>query len=238
VRSDLSSFILRDLIDAAVDSGVMVRPPQQGIRYKSFCDPSGGAGDSFTMAVAHVEGNDTVVLDCLVEAKAPFNPDSVTSQICSVLKSYKIDRTTSDRYAAQWVVAAFGRNDIKLEHSKRDRSEIYLDALPLFTSGRARLLDNPRLVSQFSQLERRTFATGKDRIDHGRNGHDDLCNACAGAMVLAAEKGGYVSDMSWVGGPSADDPWPSPEERRAFSWAQYWTPPQQFVRGSMRRPRW
>jgi hypothetical protein len=199
-RDDLSSFLSRELIDAAVDRGVTVRPPQPDITYKSFCDPSGGSGDSFTMAIAHAE-DDAAVLDCLVEIHAPFNPDEATLHIAATLKSYKISSTVADRYAAQWVVAAFARNDIKLEHSKRDRSGIYMDALPIFTSGRARLLDNSRLVSQFSQLERRTFSTGKDRVDHGRHGHDDLCNAAAGAMVLAAEPSGYDSTLSWVGGP-------------------------------------
>ena len=60
--------------------------------------------------------------------------------------------------------------------------------LPLFASGRARLLDNPRLVNQFAALERRTFPSGRDRIDHDRAGRDDLCNAAAGALVLAARR--------------------------------------------------
>jgi hypothetical protein len=200
-RDDLATFITRDLIDSAVDSGVTVRPPQKGIQYKSFCDPSGGSGDSFTMAIAHADNVEMAVIDCLIEIRAPFNPDQATLQIAATLKSYGISSTVSDRYAAQWVVAAFDRNGIKLEHSERDRSAIYLDCLPLFNSGRVRLLDNTRLVSQFAQLERRTFSTGKDRVDHGRNGHDDLCNAAAGAMVLATEPSGYDSTLSWVGGP-------------------------------------
>lgn len=70
--------------------------------------------------------------------------------------------------------------------SQINRSEVYLNVLPLFTSGRARLIDNARLVTQFAGLERRTFPTGKDRVNHGRAGHDDLCNAVAGAMELAS----------------------------------------------------
>jgi hypothetical protein len=219
-RSDLSNFIDRDLIEAAVDRGVTVRPPQKDIRYKSFCDPSGGSGDSFTMAVAHAEG-ETAVLDCLIEIRAPFNPDSATLQIAATLKSYGISSTVSDRYAAQWVVAAFGRNDIKLEHSERDRSAIYLDALPLFSSGRVRLLDNGRLVAQFCQLERRVFSNGRDRIDHGRHGHDDCCNAAAGAMVLATEKSGYDTSLDWVGGPGPNEPpsiYSHPDIRGSFGW--------------------
>ena len=49
----------------------------------------------------------------------------------------------SDRYAAEWPVGAFRKCGSTLRASDRDRSAIYADALPLFTSGRARLLDNP-----------------------------------------------------------------------------------------------
>jgi hypothetical protein len=217
-RDDLATFISRELLDAAVNSGVRVRPPQPDIRYQSFCDPSGGAalGDSFTMAITHVAEGDVIVLDCLLEIRGPFNPDEATLQICAVLKDYRISSTVADHYAHQWVVAAFARNGIKLEHSKRDRSQIYLDCLPLFTSGRARLLDDARLVSQFSQLERRTFSTGRDKVDHGKHGHDDLCNAAAGAMVLAAEPSSFDSSYSWVGGPGIDGNPSQPGQRSIF----------------------
>ena len=190
-RDDLASYAARDLIEATVDRGVTVRPERSGSHYVSFCDPSGGARDSFTAAVAHAEDG-VAVLDCLVEVAAPFNPDSAVAQIAQVLKSYRINRTVSDRYAAAWPVAAFARNGIKLEHSERDRSAIYLDALPLFTTGRGRLLDHKKLVTQFAMLERRTSPIGKDRIDHGRNGADDLCNSAAGAMVLALARRPFI----------------------------------------------
>ena len=106
--------------------------PQPRISYVSFLDPSGGAADSFTCAIAHNENN-TAVLDCLVEIKDPFNPDSATIDLAATLKSYGMNKTTADRYAAQWVVAAFARHGITLAHSERDRSQIYLDTLPLFS---------------------------------------------------------------------------------------------------------
>jgi hypothetical protein len=191
-RDDIGGWADAAVIEASVDSGVTVRPPRADFGYVSFCDPSGGARDSFTMAVAHTEGN-IVVLDCLVEVRAPFNPSAATEQIASVLRSYGLQRTTGDRYSAQWVVEAFAKCGITYEHSERDRSAIYLDALPLFTSGRARLLDNKRLVTQFASLERRTSPIGKDRVDHGPGGADDLCNSAAGALVAAA------SDLDGLG---------------------------------------
>lgn len=128
------------------------------------------------------------MLDLLFERKAPFNPSEVTEEIAALLKSYRCTQVTGDKYAAQWVVEAFAKTGIKYAQSVADRSAIYLDCLPLFTSGRARLIDNARLVAQFAALERRTFSTGKDRVDHGRAGHDDACNAAAGALVLAASR--------------------------------------------------
>jgi hypothetical protein len=126
------------------------------------------------------------VLDCLVEIKAPFNPTEATAQVANTLKAYRLHSTTGDKYGAEWVVDAFARCGIRYQHSERDRSAIYLECLPQFTSGRARLLDSRRLVSQFASLERRTSPVGKDRVDHGPSGIDDLSNSAAGALVLAS----------------------------------------------------
>jgi hypothetical protein len=183
-RDDVAGWASRELIEAPVDRGVTVRPPLPNIIYSSFVDASGGVRDSFTAAVAHTEDG-VAVLDCLVEIKAPFNPDKATADISEMLKAYRCSSTQGDKYAAGWVIQAFAKCGISYRHSERDRSSIYLDALPLFTTGRARLLDNNRLVQQFAGLERRTSTMGKDKIDHGPGGHDDACNSCAGALVLA-----------------------------------------------------
>jgi hypothetical protein len=66
-----------------------------------------------------------------------------------------------------------------------------MDLMPLVTSGRARFLDNPKIVSEGSSLERRTFPTGCDRIDPGV-GHDDHINAMAIAMTVADAKKGPI----------------------------------------------
>jgi hypothetical protein len=183
-RDDISGYVDLALIESAVDRGVTVRPPRNDLRYSSFCDPSGGQRDSFSCAVSHVEG-EAVVLDCLIEIKAPFNPTAATEQIAQTLKSYSLTSTTGDKYAAQWTIDAFAKHGIRYQHSERDRSKIYADCLPLFSAGRARLLDNPRLVNQFASLERKTSSLGRDRIDHPVNGMDDLANSVAGSLVLA-----------------------------------------------------
>jgi hypothetical protein len=200
-RDDLSGWADRALIEAAVYCGVTVRSPQPDIPYRAFCDPSGGAKDSFTCAVAHAEGN-VAVLDCIIEVRAPFNPDSAVAEIAGVLGAYGVTSVTADRYAAQWPVAAFARHGIKLNHSDRDRSQIYLDTLPLFTTGRVQLLDSDRLLAQFAGLVRTTSPGGRDKIDHGKTGADDLCNSVAGALILATSVARRISWSVAVEGKS------------------------------------
>ena len=185
-RSDLELFISRELIESAIDRGVLVRPPKEGLTYIAFADVSSGTGrDSYTCAVAHAEGSE-IVLDLAHEIRPPFNPQTATAEIAKLLKSYRISTVTGDRYAAGFTVEAFAKNGLSFKYSVDDRSEIYLNCLPILTSGRAHLLDNDRIVQQFCGLERRTSTSGRDRIDHARDQHDDLANAVAGALVRAS----------------------------------------------------
>jgi hypothetical protein len=197
-RTDLANFIGREIVETAVDRGVHVRPPMPDVSYFAFADPSGGMHDSFTMAIAHSEG-DRAILDLLYERKPPFNPSQVVEEIVELLRGYRLSQITGDRYAAMWVVEAFQKCGMTYLQSERDRSAIYLDALPLFTSGRACLLDNPRAVSQFAALERRTSSIGKDKVDHGPGGADDTCNSAAGALVGCL--GAREIECNWVSLP-------------------------------------
>jgi hypothetical protein len=143
--------------------------------------------------VAHSEDG-VAIPDNILEIRSPFNPTAATQQVASLLKAYRLTRTVGDRYAAEWVTGEFAKHGIAYENSERDRSALYLEALPLFTAGKARILDVKRLITQFSSLERRTSPVGKDRVDHGPGGHDDLCNAAAGALVMAASGAGAAID--------------------------------------------
>ncbi len=184
-RDDLSSLFSRELLDASVDTGVLVRAPQAGVAYVSGCDPSGGRNDSFTFAVAHRERAEprNIVLDLLYERRSPFNPSEVVDEIVKLMREYGCGHVTGDKYGAAWVIEAFGKAGVRYKQSERDRSAVYMDSMPIFASGRARLLDHQKTISQFAALERRTFSTGRDRIDPGP-GHD-CANSVAIALSLA-----------------------------------------------------
>ena len=67
----------------------------------------------------------------------------------------------------------------------------------MLNSGKVELLDNTRLINQISALERRTARGGRDSVDHGPGGHDDLANACAGALV-AVMNGDGIDYAMWA----------------------------------------
>ena len=54
--------------------------------------------------------------------------------------------------------------------------------LPLFTRGLARLPNHPKLLRELRLLERHTHRSGRDSVDHPRNGHDDHANSVAGVL--------------------------------------------------------
>lgn len=157
--------------------------------YVAFADVSGGRGTSFAAAIGHAEGN-LVILDSLFERRPPFDPSVVVDEVAQLLREYSITCIVGDKYAAQWVSEAFAKVGITYVASDLDRSALYLTALPLFTAGRARLLDDQRLVHQFVALERRTTRLGRDVVGAPSGCIDDLANAVAGVLVLAATEAG------------------------------------------------
>ena len=60
-----------------------------------------GANDSFTLAVAHKEGN-TAILDAVREVRPPFSPEAVVAEFADLLKKYRINTVEGDRYGGEW----------------------------------------------------------------------------------------------------------------------------------------
>ena len=89
---------------------------------------------------------------------------------------------SGDRYGGEWPREAFRKCGIEYATASKAKSDLYRDVLPLLNSDRVELLDLPRLQAQLLGLERRTSRTGRDSVDHGPGGHDDLANAAAGAI--------------------------------------------------------
>jgi hypothetical protein len=210
-RDDIESFISIEIVEARIRQGVFELPPVADCNYVGFVDPSGGRSDSMTLAIAHEHGG-RAILDLIREVQAPFSPEDAVSEFATVLRQYRLSDVMGDKYAGEWPREQFVKRGIMYRVCEQTRSELYLELLPKLMSGACDLLDNPRLVAQLVGLERRTARAGKDSVDHGPGGHDDVANAVAGALVRA--RGGsmewFAAQASWVNKPVAQTEEPHP----------------------------
>src|SRR4030095_5402217 len=86
--------------------------------------------------------------------------------------------------------AEFAKHGITYELCEKAKSELYLAAIPVFTSKRLELMDIEKLKTEFRRLERRRGRSGKDSIDHPPRGSDDRANAVSGVIWLVSEHAG------------------------------------------------
>jgi hypothetical protein len=207
---DISTAFDRERMEALIDTGVCERAPvlahgsHRIWTYKGFVDPAGGGGpDSYCAGVAHQDGKDgVVVLDAALEIRAPFNTEAASEQVADFFKRYGVTYVHGDHYAGEWPAQALRKNGISYEVSERTKSEIYLECIGHVITGRVRLLDNRRLLTQLTLLERRALPSGRVSVDHPRNGSDDLANAACGAILSAADIFRSVGDTGVIAGRS------------------------------------
>lgn len=197
-RRDIEAFLSKEAIAAVTVSERRELPPMSGVTYFAFCDPSGGSQDSMTVAIAHRERDGLGLLDCVRELRAPFSPEAAVLLFVDTLRLYRVSTVTGDRYAGEWPRERFSRMGVTYRPAEMTKSELYQALAPLINGGRCSLLDVPVLQKQLVGLERKTTRGGKDSIDHGPRGRDDVANAVAGALVLAAGRRRNQVGMFWA----------------------------------------
>jgi hypothetical protein len=201
-RQHMSAYLPRAVIEKCVDLGIGGRIALPGVTYQAFVDVSGGSGgDSFACAVGHKhidQGREMCLLDAIFVVPPPFDPDDATKRCAAFLRQWGCSNVVGDSYAALWPVTAFAKHGVSYSASPLTRSELYLHVLPLFTAGRARLLDNPRIVDQFAGLRRKVGSGGRESVDHAKGHHDDIANAVAGVLWRLSPVYGVVGTVAPV----------------------------------------
>jgi hypothetical protein len=185
-RSDVARFI-----DAALLDPLTRRSPRElpwtpvsanGAHFTYFAgiDASAGRGDATAVAVARQDG-DKVVVCAVRHFPSPHDPQIIAHKVAEFLAEYKLTQATGDQYGSGITVALYRNANVDLLPTELSRSDTYLATLPLLTTGRIELPDDPTLRRELIGLERRT-GRGKDVIDHPPHGHDDVVNA----LMIAA----------------------------------------------------
>jgi hypothetical protein len=187
---DLSACFEYGALQACVDGGVHERPPVPRVQYRAFFDPASGekkGNDAFTLGIAHRD-NGRAVLDVLRAWAPPFSPSTVIAEIADLLRRYRLQKISGDRYSPGFVSEGFRMHGIRYEPSPFDRSQLYLEVLNGMNSAAVVFLDDRGLLRELRGFERRRGSNGgRDRVDHGPHAHDDRANAAAGAVVLAMQ---------------------------------------------------
>jgi hypothetical protein len=182
-RTDIESFVPFEIVQACV-GGHVEMASLSSQNYFAFTDPAGGSGqDSFTLAISHQDG-ERFIIDAIREVKPPFSPEATIDELSIFLKTYRIFKVTGDRFAGEFPRELFRKRGIEYLCAEKPKSDLYRDLLPMLNSGSIVLPKSDRLVNQLCGLERKVARSGKDSIDHGPRGHDDLANSVAGAARL------------------------------------------------------
>ena len=210
-RSDLEALFDAALIDRATRGTPRelpyraTLPSGTPIVYRAAVDVSGGRQDAAAAAVGHREGEHNVI-DACRRWPSPHNPVAVAVEVAAFLKSYELSVATADQYGAEIAASVYREAGVTLIPSEFNRSEAYLHALPLFTSGRIEIPDEPTLRAELLTLERRTGRSGKDAVDHPPHMHDDLANAVSlCAAVVNREAHTVITADSFYVVPSDRD---------------------------------
>lgn len=183
-RSDLEGFLDVVLVDRATRNGMRelpcIRISPDGAPYRRYAaiDVSGGRNDATAAAVAH-RFRDRVVVDACRRWPSPHDPVVVAGEVAAFLATYDLQNAVADQYGAELSRSIYRDAGISLEVAGVNRSEVYLAVLPMFSSDRIEIPDEPRLRTELLALERRTGRSGKDAVDHCPGQHDDVANAVA-----------------------------------------------------------
>jgi hypothetical protein len=216
-RVPISVYLPRSLVEAAVEKGVSVRPRLPGVPYLAFTDPASGTGtDSFTMGIGHRardDDHDVLLIDALYEARPPFSAVDVVKGHAEALKQWGLAEVMGDDYGGGMVASMFAKLGIRYQSCPLTASQLYLHALPAWTSSMVVMCDVSRAVDQLVNLRRKVGQAGQESVVHLGNSHDDLANAVSGLIYrmtpleqVAWDYGGFgvVSQpRQYVGDPSA-----------------------------------
>lgn len=256
-RTDIEAYISLDMIEAVTSNRgeLPILKDLQGNlqfpdrKYLAFADPSGGGTDQFTLAIAHFDtATGKGVLDSLKAWKAPTPLSTIIEEVVDHLKSYNLDRLTGDHYAGDWPKDMFAVRKVHYQTAEYNRSELYIEFLPLVRAGLVDLPSNMpgpggvnlahKMKMQFTSLERITSGAGKDRVDHPKGKHDDLANSVAGVLVHIVPRARKALAARPAGDPQGpEDPsWPAKRvQSLLFGMERYTNPPPQVVNPYARR---
>jgi hypothetical protein len=202
-RVPISVYLPRSLVESAVEKGMSVRRRLPGVQYLAFIDCASGTGtDSFAMAVGHRSRDsdrDIVVIDAVWETRPPFPAVDVVKGYADALKQWGISSVMGDDYSGGILPSMFAKHGIAYFSCPLTASQLYLHALPAWTSRMVVMCDASRAVDQLVNLRRKVGQAGQESVVHLGNSHDDIANAISGLIYRLTPLEPVVWDYEGIG---------------------------------------
>ena len=166
---------------AAIDRGVTMRPPVDGITYRAFVDMSGGSSDDACLSITHLDEFGHAVVDRLVHQgqAPPFDPIKAVVRFALILKEYGCFTVVGDRFGGETFRAAFAKDGISYQPTRLSKHQLYESFEPHLNAHKVVLLDVAEAEQQLLGLVWRG-----GRIDHLIGEHDDWANALVGGVEI------------------------------------------------------
>lgn len=184
-RADEETYLPLEDIEAATVKNRRMLLPEADIQYRAFVDSTGGRGDSFALAIGHLQEN-KILIDRMEEVKVVREMDLelTVAKFSAILKDYNCHQVVGDKFAGNWVSQSFERQGVVYKPSGRTKNDLYMGFMPLVLTRTVELPDIGRLSDQLQSLERIPQSSSTDSVNHPKGGHDDCANVVAGVAVL------------------------------------------------------
>jgi hypothetical protein len=193
-QDSISGFIPSILVEKATDYGVSFRKPHEGLTYVAAIDP-GFKRDAFALTIVHNQEG-LIIHDYsqrwLGTQSQPLEPAVIIEELIPILRAYGLMMLYSDQYHLESLQQLFLERGITMlgeTYTGQSKSAKYGNLQQLFFQGRIRLLDNPDLLREVKQLERKLAPSGIVHVEAPAGQHDDLastlCLAVSNVMHLA-----------------------------------------------------
>src|SRR5438094_34544 len=116
-----------------------------------------GRHDQFTICIGHVTGDDDnkrFIADVVRGASPPFDVRAIVQEYTALAKQYRCNEVVGDAYAGEWVYQSFRDAGIGYRKSDLPKSQLYLESLSVWNTGRVSIPNDPKLIRELRCLER------------------------------------------------------------------------------------
>ena len=183
-RTDLADFVSRETIDAVAMWGRRELPPEPGVTYSGFVDPSGGVSDSMTLAIGHLGRNNACILDAVIEVRPPLDPEQTVAEFAALLRRYGVTKLSATNTAANGRAPVSPSMALNSSRARGRRATSTATFCPCSTPVASSFLDHAAFerpsLPAWSGAPRARAAIRSIMLP---DAHDDLANAVAGVLV-------------------------------------------------------